>query len=555
MRYNGARILLECIREQGIDTIFGYPGGAVINVYDELYKQRRMLRHIRTSHEQGAVHAADGYARATGKVGVCLATSGPGATNLVTGIATAYMDSVPIVAITCNVPLTLLGKDSFQEVDIIGVTMPITKHSFIVKNVSSLADTVRSAFRIARDGRHGPVLIDIPKDITTHITEYKKITHKTSEVKEVPILPDSIERAADLINTSERPFIYAGGGVGRSGAVNELVEFAEMLDAPTGCSLMGLGCFPGTHRLFTGMIGMHGTMTSNLAATNCDLLIAVGARFSDRVVSDVKRFAPNAKIVQIDIDPTEISKNIEIDCHITGDVKKALNGLNSHIRKTPRQGWMDRVLGWKQQYSLEYKRGNVLKPQYIMEKIYELTKGEAIITTEVGQNQIWAAQYFKYSRPRTYISSGGLGTMGYGLGASIGAQIGMPHKRVFNIAGDGSFLMNCSELATIVENNLPIIVVVFNNHALGMVYQWQNMFYGGRYSCTQLNGPTDFVKLADAFGAVGLNIVREEEVEDVLSKALELKGPVVVNCEISREEKVFPMVPPGEPIANTILGE
>ncbi|MBA1336943.1 MAG: Acetolactate synthase large subunit [Firmicutes bacterium] len=555
MRFNGARILLECIREQGVDTIFGYPGGAVINIYDELYKQRNVLRHIRTSHEQGAVYAADGYARATGKVGVCLATSGPGATNLVTGIATAFMDSIPIVAITGNVPLSLLGKDSFQEVDIMGITMPITKHNFIVKDISNLADTVRSAFEIAKSGRPGPVLINIPKDITAHITEYKRITHKDRKVKDIPISPDSIAQAADLINMSKRPFIYAGGGVGCSGAADELVEFAEMLDAPTGCSLMGLGCFPGTHRLFTGMIGMHGTMASNLTATNCDLLIAVGARFSDRVVSNVKRFAPNAKIVQIDIDPTEISKNIEIDCHIMGDVKKVLSQLNSHVKRVIREEWVDQVIGWKQQYPLKYKRDGGLKPQYIMEKIYELTKGEAIITTEVGQNQIWAAQYYKYTRPRTYISSGGLGTMGYGLGASIGAQVGMPHKRVINIAGDGSFLMNCNELATVVENNLPIIVVVLNNHALGMVYQWQDMFYGSRYSCTQLNSPVNFVKLADAFCAVGLTITKEEEVESVLSRALELDGPVVINCEISRDEKVFPMVPPGEPIANTILGE
>ena len=552
MQLTGADILLECLLEQGVDTIFGFPGGSVLNIYDAIYKYRDKIRHILTSHEQGAAHAADGYARVSGKVGVCLATSGPGATNLVTGIATAYMDSIPMVAITGNVSLNLLGKDSFQEVDITGITMPITKHNYIVKDVDNLADTIRKAFRIAQEGRPGPVLIDIPKDITAKKAEYKPaVKPEIARITEY-ITEPSLNEAADLIHKSQKPLIYAGGGIITSGASSELLEFAEKTSAPVTLSLMGMGAFPATHPLYTGMIGMHGTKTSNLAATECDLLIAVGARFSDRVVSKMERFAPNARILHIDIDEAEVNKNIRTHHHIIGDVREVLKRLNQKIEKIDRNEWLDEIRDMKVKYPLKYA-DDILTPQYILEKIFEVSKGEAVIATEVGQHQIWTAQQYKFTKPRTFISSGGLGTMGYGLGAAIGAQIAAPDKRVFNIAGDGSFRMNLNELATAVEYNLPIIEVIMNNHVLGMVRQWQNMFYNGRYSNTTLDRCTDFVKLAEAFGAVGFNLKDKADVEETLKKALAANRPVVINCEIDRDLKVYPIVPPGAAIEDVIV--
>lgn len=552
MKLTGAEILIECLKEQGVDTVFGYPGGAVLYIYDALYKYQKEIRHVLTSHEQGAAHAADGYARATGKVGVCIATSGPGATNLVTGIATAYMDSVPLVAITGNVPLSLLGKDSFQEVDITGITMPITKHNFIVKDIDELATTVRKAFYIAQEGRPGPVLIDIPKDITAQTTEYtreeaKKI-HKVTE----NITDEDILNALRLLEGSKKPLIYVGGGANHGNANGELLAFAETLKAPVCSSLMGLGSFPGTHEYFTGMIGMHGTKTSNLAATQCDLLIAIGARFSDRVISKMEAFAPNAQVLHIDIDPAEINKNIKTHHHIIGDVKEVLKRLNKKLQPSENTQWMEQIQDWKKKYPLRYTENGTLKPQKVIERIYEMTKGEAIITTEVGQNQIWAAQYYKFQRSRTFISSGGLGTMGYGLGACIGAQIGLPQKKVINIAGDGSFQMNCNELATAVRYNLPIIVVILNNGVLGMVRQWQGLFYDKRYYQTTLGRRTDIVKLAEAYGADGYEVSTENEFLEVFPKALNSKKTVVINCIINEDDNVFPIVPPGAAIKEVI---
>lgn len=552
MRLSGADILVECLLEQGVDTLFGFPGGAVLNIYDALYRYQDKIRHVLTSHEQGAAHAADGYARASGKVGVCLATSGPGATNLVTGIATAYMDSIPMVAITGNVSLNLLGKDSFQEVDITGITMPITKHNFIVKDICELADTVRKAFRIAQEGRPGPVLIDIPKDITAQYAEYEP------EKKEVPqrlteyISDKAIAKALELINQSERPIIFAGGGVTASDASEELLELVEKLKAPVTLSLMGMGTFPATHELYTGMVGMHGTKTSNLAVTECDLLIAIGVRFSDRVISKLDRFAPKAKILHIDVDAAEVNKNIRVAHPIIGDVKAVLRCLNQGVISREREEWLDFIRDLKERYPLRVT-GEELTPQYILDKIYELTKGDAILATEVGQHQIWTAQHYKFTKPRTLMTSGGLGTMGFGLGASIGAQIARPDKRVFNIAGDGSFRMNLNELATAVEYNLPVIIVIMNNHALGMVRQWQNMFYDSRFSQTTLDRGTDFVKLAEAFGAAGFDLTRKEDTEAVIQKAISLNRPVVINCEINRDLKVLPMVPPGAALEDVIV--
>ncbi|AOY76375.1 biosynthetic-type acetolactate synthase large subunit [Clostridium formicaceticum] len=552
MQLTGAEILIECLKEQDVDTIFGYPGGAVINIYDALYKHQDEIRHILTSHEQGASHAADGYARATGKVGVCLATSGPGATNLVTGIATAYMDSVPMVAITGNVPLALLGKDSFQEVDITGITMPITKHNFIVKNVKDLASTVRRAFYIAQEGRPGPVLVDIPKDITAQITEYIKEEPIAIEKVTEYITEEDINNALELLQNSQQPLIYVGGGVICADANGDLVAFAEKVKAPVCCTLMGLGGFPATHELFTGMIGMHGTKSSNLAATKCDLLIAIGARFSDRVISKVEAFAPNAQVLHIDIDPAEINKNIRSHYHIIGDVKEVLKRLNKKLAPQENQPWMEQVKTWKEKYPLGYKKDGRLKPQYVIEKIYEMTKGEAIITTEVGQNQMWTAQYYKFTKSRTFISSGGLGTMGYGLGACIGAKIGNPEKLVINVAGDGSFQMNSIELATAIKYNLPIIVVILNNGVLGMVRQWQDLFYDKRYAETDLDRGTDLIKLVEAYGAKGYQITEESQFEEAFHKALESNVPVVLNCIIDKTENVYPMVPAGAPIENVI---
>ena len=553
MHLTGAEIIVECLKEQGVDTVFGYPGGAVLNIYDALYKHQDEIRHVLTSHEQGAAHAADGYARATGKVGVCIATSGPGATNLVTGIATAYMDSIPMVAITGNVALSLLGKDSFQEVDIAGITMPITKHNYIIKNIEDLADTIRKAFHIAKEGRPGPVLIDVPKDITAQVTKYQKQSPKVISTCTEYITEKSIEKAKTLIEQSKKPFIYAGGGIIHAGASEELMTFAETVQAPVTCSLMGQGGFPATHSYYTGMVGMHGTMASNKGIMECDLLLAVGARFSDRVISKVEEFAPHARILHIDIDPAEVNKNVKTDHSVIGDVREVLSFLNQRLTPQKHTEWMEQIQQWKKEYPLSYEKDRVTAP-YVIEKLYELTEGKAILTTEVGQHQMWAAQYYNFTEPRTFLSSGGLGTMGYGFGACIGAQIGQPDKQVVNIAGDGSFRMNCNELATAVAYNLPLIVIIMNNQVLGMVRQWQNMFYGQRYSHTNIDRGTDFVKLAEAFGAVGLQIRTLEEVEPVLTKALAEKRPVIIDCQIEKDDKVFPMVAPGASLGDTMIG-
>lgn len=553
MKLTGAEIIIECLKEQKVDTVFGYPGGAVLNIYDALYQHQNEIRHILTSHEQGAAHAADGYARATGKVGVCIATSGPGATNLVTGIATAYMDSIPMVAITGNVAVSLLGKDSFQEVDITGITMPITKHNYMVKDICDLANTIRNAFYIAREGRPGPVLIDIPKDITAQVATYTYQNPKPIITDTDYITEKRIEKVKKMIEQSKKPFVYAGGGIIHAEASKELVEFAEKLEAPVTCSLMGQGGFPATHSYYTGMVGMHGSMTSNKGMMECDLLIAVGARFSDRVISKAEEFAPHAQILHIDIDPAEINKNIKAYCSMIGDVKEVLSLLNQRLTQQEHSEWMRQIQDWKIKYPLKYRKDRVTAP-YVIEKLYDLTEGKAIVTTEVGQHQMWAAQYYQFTEPRTFLSSGGLGTMGYGFGACIGAQIGCPNKQVVNIAGDGSFRMNCNELATAVEYNLPLIVIIMNNQVLGMVRQWQDMFYGQRYSNTNIDRDTDFVKLAEAFGAVGLRITTLEEVEPVLKQALAEKRPVIVDCQIEKDDKVFPMVAPGASLEETMRG-
>lgn len=551
MRLTGAEIIIECLREQDVDTVFGIPGGTVLNIFDELYKHSDRIRNVLTSHEQGASHAADGYARATGKVGVCIATSGPGATNTVTGIATAYMDSIPIVVITGNVAVPLLGKDSFQEIDIAGVTMPITKHNFIVKDVKDLAETIRRAFYIAQEGRPGPVLIDIPKDVTILSADYTpekpRPIERMGEAETV-----DIDQAIEMIMAAKRPFIYSGGGVVFSDATEELTEFARKISSPVAASMMGLGGFPGNDELFTGMIGMHGTKASNIAVTKCDLLIAVGVRFSDRVISKADRFAPSAKIIQIDIDPAEINKNVKTHHHIIGDVKTVLTQLNKKLKQQERGAWFEEVMKIKREHPLKYQQDDVLRPQYIIERIYELTKGDALIATEVGQNQIWAAQFFKYTKPRTFISSCGLGTMGYGTGAAIGAQVGKPDKTVFNIAGDGSFRMNCNELATAVYYKLPIIIAVMNNGTLGMVRQWQRLFYEERFSETTLDRGPDFVKLAEAYGATGYRVTEKSDVDEVVKKALAADGPVVIDFILDIDEKVLPMVPPGDALDKLI---
>ena len=547
MQLNGSEIVIECLKEQGVDTVFGYPGGAILNVYDELYKHRDEIRHILTSHEQGAAHAADGYARATGKVGVCLATSGPGATNLVTGIATAYMDSIPIVAITCNVGVSLLGKDSFQEIDITGITMPITKYSFIVKDVTRLADTIRKAFRIARTGRPGPVLIDIPKDVTAAVTEYE-----CQELgKYVPEHPHIGEReiadAIAMMEAAERPFVFVGGGAVLSGASRELREFVDKLDAPVTDSLMGKGAFPGTDPRYTGMLGMHGTKASNYGVSECDLLVVLGARFSDRVTGNTETFAKNAKILQIDIDPAEINKNIIVSAEIIGDLKEVLHILNRNLKPQDHHEWIEKVESYKEKYPLKYHH-DVLTGPFIVEEIYRQTDGDALVVTEVGQHQMWAAQYYKYTQPRTLLTSGGLGTMGYGLGAAMGAKTGCPEKTVVNIAGDGCFRMNMNEIATAVRHNIPVIEVVVNNHVLGMVRQWQDLFYDERYSATVLRDAVDFAKLAEAMGAVGIHVETQEEFKKAFADALKWNQPVVIDCQIGSDDKVWPMVAPGADI-------
>lgn len=549
MQLTGAEIVVECLKEQGVDTVFGYPGGAILNVYDALYKHRSEIRHILTSHEQGASHAADGYARATGKVGVCLATSGPGATNLVTGIATAYMDSIPIVAITCNVGVPLLGKDSFQEIDITGITMPITKHNFIVKDVAKLAETIRKAFRIAMSGRPGPVLIDIPKDVTSNVTEYEKEELGKYNPRETHINEEEIDRAVALIEGSERPFVFVGGGAVLSDASEELLEFVNKLDAPVTDTLMGKGAFPGTDPRYTGMLGMHGTKASNFGVSECDLLIVVGARFSDRVTGNTETFAKNARILQIDIDPAEMDKNVIITAGVTGDIKTVLGILNKKIGQQEHSDWLAKIEGYKEKYPLKYHH-DILTGPFIVEEIYRQTEGGAIITTEVGQNQMWAAQYYKFTKPRTLLTSGGLGTMGYGLGAAMGAKTGCPDKTVVNIAGDGCFRMNMNEIATAVRHNIPVIEVVINNHVLGMVRQWQDLFYDERYSATVLRDKVDFAKVAEAMGAVGMCVDTQEGFIEAFAEALTLDRPVVIDCQIGSDDKVWPMVAPGAAISD-----
>lgn len=549
MQLNGAEILIECLKEQGVDTVFGYPGGAILNVYDELYKHRDEIRHILTSHEQGASHAADGYARATGKVGVCLATSGPGATNLVTGIATAYMDSIPIVAITCNVGVSLLGKDSFQEIDITGITLPITKYNFIVKDVSDLADTIRKAFRIAKSGRPGPVLIDIPKDVTANVTEYEYKEAEQPARSEVQISREELDSVLSMIRASRRPVVFVGGGAVLSDASDELFEFVEKVDAPVTDTLMGKGAFPGTDPRYTGMLGMHGTKASNYSVSECDLLIVVGARFSDRVTGNTETFAKNAKILQIDIDPAEMNKNIIITQGIEGDIKNVLKLLNENLDQQEHREWLEKVEDYKEKYPLKYHPEGLTGP-FIVEEIYRQTKGESLIVTEVGQHQMWAAQYYKYTKPHTLLTSGGLGTMGYGLGAALGAKTGCPDKTVINIAGDGCFRMNMNEIATAVRHNIPVIQVVVNNHVLGMVRQWQDLFYDERYSATVLRDAVDFVKLAEAMGAVGIRATSQQEFRAALEEALTLNKPVVIDCQIDSDDKVWPMVAPGASISD-----
>lgn len=547
MLLTGSQILVECLKEQGVDTIFGYPGGCVLNIYDELYRHQSEIKHILTSHEQGASHAADGYARATGKVGVCIATSGPGATNLVTGIATAYMDSVPMVAITGNVSTALLGKDSFQEVDIAGITMPITKHNFIVKDIHKLADTIRRAFAIAQTGRPGPVLVDITKDVTAAKAEYTKTVVKKPEVDNTTFTIEDIKEAIEMMEQSKKPMIFVGGGAVIAGASAELNEFAELVDAPVTDTLMGKGAFDGTNPRYTGMLGMHGTKTSNLAVTACDLLVAIGTRFSDRVTGNTKTYAKNAKILHIDIDAVEINKNIIVDKRIIGDAKSVLAAINNVLTQQRHTDWMVKVMENKKKYPLTYPKDRLTGP-YILEKLDELTNGEAIITTEVGQHQMWASQFIHYRHPRTLLTSGGLGTMGYGLGACIGAQVACPDKIVVNVAGDGCFRMNMNEIATATRYNIPIIEIVFNNHVLGMVRQWQTLFYGKRYSHTVLNDKVDFVKLAEAMGARAYRITKMEQVETVLKDAMASKCPVVIDCTIENDDKVWPMVAPGASI-------
>lgn len=556
MKLKGAQVLLEHLKKLGVDTIFGYPGGSVLPIYDVLYHEKE-IKHILTAHEQGAAHAADGYARATGKVGVVLVTSGPGATNTVTGIATAYSDSIPMVIFTGQVAQSYIGKSAFQEVDITGITLPITKKNYLVKDVKQLPQIIEEAFRVAKEGRPGPVLVDIPKDVQIAELEYKpeelkeevKFEQNSSYKSQ---FMDQLNEAVDAINNSKKPVIYAGGGVIASQASKDLLNFVEKIKSPVTCSLMALGAFPGNHEYFMGMVGMHGTRCSNYAVTNCDLLIAVGTRFSDRVIGNVEGFAPEAKIIHIDIDNSEIGKNVDVDIPLKGDVKEVLEALIDRVNEKNENEWNSQIEHWKYMYRLGCNIGKKLSPSYILNKLYELTQGECIISTEVGQNQIWAAQHFKYMEPRTFISSGGLGTMGFGLGAAIGAAVAQTQKKVINVAGDGSFKMNSHELVTVARYNIPIIQLVLNNNALGMVYQWQDMFYEKRFSSTIFNNDVDFMKLSEAYGIKGMRITKNEEVEDVLKEALEMNKPIVIECMIDTEEKVYPIVPPGESITYMI---
>lgn len=558
MQISGSQIVIECLIEQGVDTVFGYPGGAILNIYDALYKNSNRIRHILTAHEQGASHAADGYARSTGKVGVCMATSGPGATNLVTGIATAYMDSIPLVAITCNVTQSQLGKDSFQEIDITGVTMPITKHNFIVRDVKDLADTIRKAFYIAKSDRPGPVLIDIPKDITSAITEYEVVDPSKLDFnlpsKKIPFPSEQqIENAAKLIDESQKPFIYAGGGVITSEASDELFSFATKANIPVAMSLMGKAAFPNKHELSLGMIGMHGTYAANTACDNCDLLLAIGCRFSDRVIGEAAKFAKNAKILQIDIDPTEVNKMINVDDALLGDIKSILAKLTARIQKKEKSQWNSQIEEWKKIVPPSYNKKQDLSPKFIFEYVNSQVKEDTIITTEVGQHQMWTAQFYDFTKPRTFLTSGGLGTMGYGTGAAIGAKFANPDKTVVHFAGDGSFRMNCNELATIEHYQLPIIIVILDNHALGNVRMWQTLFYEKRYSNTTLDFGPEWTTLASAYGIQGYHVKNEKEFKDAFDKALKSGKPAVIDAEIFLDEMVFPMIPPGKSIEYLLM--
>lgn len=551
MQLTGAEIVIECLKEHSVDTVFGYPGGAILNVYDALYKHQDEITHVLTSHEQGASHAADGYARATGKVGVCFATSGPGATNLVTGIATAYMDSVPLVAITCNVTLPLLGKDSFQEVDIAGITMPITKHNFIVKDVEHLADTIRRAFRIAKTGRPGPVLVDIPKDVTAAKCEYEKqLPEKIYPITDT-ITEEDLEVAAHMIAESKKPFIFVGGGAVISGASEELAEFVKLVDAPVCDTLMGKGAFDGTSDNYTGMLGMHGTKASNFGVSECDLLIAVGTRFSDRILGNPATFAKQAKVLQFDVDPVEINKNVVVDANVIGDIRAILRRLNPLLHQADHSEWKTHIKVLSEKNPMRYNEAGLTGP-YMIEKLYEKTDGDAIICTEVGQHQMWAAQYYRYNRPRQFITSGGSGTMGFGLGASIGASIGIGRKKVFNIAGDGCFRMNLNELATAKRQNVPIVEIIVDNRVLGMVRQWQTLFYEKHYSATILDNTTDFVKIAEAFGIKAVRVTTKEEFDKALDEAIAADEPYLIDAAIEKDDSVWPMVAPGAPISDCV---
>ena len=551
MKINGAEIIVECLKEQGVKTVFGYPGGTALNVYDALYKHADEIDHILTSHEQGASHAADGYARATGKVGVCFATSGPGATNLVTGIATAYMDSIPMVAITCNVNVDMLGRDTFQEIDIAGVTMPITKHNFIVKDVKDLAKTMRRAFAIAAGGRPGPVLVDVTKDVTANETEYTPVVPEKIQPVTSTIREEDIETAVKLISKSKRPYLFVGGGAIAAGASKELNKFAHLVNGPVTDSLMGKGAFDETDPLYTGMIGMHGSKTTNLCVSKADLLIVVGARFSDRVTGNTKTFAKNAKILHIDVDPAEINKNIRTYASVIGDANEVLKRINAVLPQQSHEDWLNEIEETRKKYAKTPKKNNDLTGPDVISKLYELTEGDAIIVTDVGQHQMWAAQNYKFSRPRTFLSSGGLGTMGYGLGAAIGAKIGVPAKTVVNIGGDGCFRMNMNEIATASRYGIPVIEVVLNNHVLGMVRQWQTLFYNKRYSNTSLDDNVDFVKVSEGLGAKSYRVESIDEFEAAFKDALKQKTPTMIECVIDNNDKVFPMVSPGASIAET----
>lgn len=569
MKITGSQVVIECLIEQGVDTVFGYPGGNILNIYDALYKNSGRINHILTAHEQGAAHAADGYARATGRVGVCMATSGPGATNLVTGIATAYMDSSPIVAITCNVPNNLLGKDTFQEIDITGVTMPITKQNFMVRDVKDLAKTIREAFFIAKTGRPGPVLIDILKDVTAAEVEFEPLSKENerngilienhSNLKRIAEInipsEENIKKVAELINNSERPFIYAGGGIGISGAEKELLELAEKANIPVSESLMARSSFPANHPLCTWMIGMHGTKASNMGVTECDLLISLGSRFSDRVILDSSKFAQNAKVVHIDIDPAEINKNIPAYTSLVGDLKQILNRLIPSVEKKEHKEWIEQIQAWKKEYPECYdkKPEHSINPKFICECINKIAGENTFITTEVGQHQMWTAQFYPFTKPRTFITSGGLGTMGFGTGAAMGVQFADKNNRVVHIAGDGSFRMNCNELATIQHYNLPIVIIVVDNHALGNVRMWQRLFYGKRFSQTTLDFGPDWCKLADAYGIKGYKASNAKEFEKVFKEAFEAKKPAVIDAEVDIDEMVLPMVPGGKPIYDMIM--